>query len=160
MRRAGRTLVLMTLAKVLVVSDEPTAAVVRSALSQTFACEVANTGDAGLAAFGRAQFDVVVSDEAVEDVRGLDLLETLRSRSPGVPFILLGGAGDVASATEAGAFPSFVTFSVKAPVERTGVSSIECPPNGRIVSFGRPSFAASLSCRRRRSSSVTSTSST
>ena len=102
MRRAGRTLVLMTLAKVLVVSDEPTAAVVRSALSQTFACEVANTGDAGLAAFGRAQFDVVVSDEAVEDVRGLDLLETLRSRSPGVPFILLGGAGDVASATEAG----------------------------------------------------------
>lgn len=92
----------MTLAKVLVLSSEPTGAVVRSALAHTFACEVACTGDAGLAAFGRGHFDVVVSDDAVDDVRGLDLLETIRSRNPGVPFILLGGAGDVNSATEAG----------------------------------------------------------
>jgi two-component system response regulator HydG len=91
----------MTLPRVLVVSDEQTGAVVRSALAQTFACEVANSGDAGLAAFGRGQFDVVVAD-SVDDTRGLDLLETIRSRSPGVPFILLGGSGDVESATEAG----------------------------------------------------------
>jgi two-component system response regulator HydG len=92
----------MTLAKVLVVSDEPVATAVSRALSDSFACETAHSGDAGLAAFGRAQFDVVVSDDVVEDTRGLDLLETLRARSPGVPFILLGGASDVHSATEAG----------------------------------------------------------
>jgi two-component system response regulator HydG len=91
----------MTVPRVLVVSDEQTSAVVRSALAQTFTCEVANSGDAGLAAFGRSQFDVVVAD-SVDDTRGLDLLETIRARSPGVPFILLGGAGDVESATEAG----------------------------------------------------------
>jgi two-component system response regulator HydG len=92
----------MTLAKVLVVSDEPVAAVVRRALSHAYACEMALTSDAGLAAFGRTQFSVVVSDERVGDARGLDLLDTLRLRSPLVPFILLGGAGDVDSATEAG----------------------------------------------------------
>ncbi len=92
----------MSVAKVLVVSDEQTAAVVRSALGTTCTCEVANSGDAGLAAFGRGVIDVVVSDDAMDDIRGLDLLDTIRARSPGVPFILLGGAGDVASATEAG----------------------------------------------------------
>ncbi len=92
----------MTLATVLVVSDEHTGAAVRSALAHTFACEMATTGDAGLAAFGRGPIDVVVSDESVADIRGLDLLDTIRSRSPTVPFILLGGAGDVESATEAG----------------------------------------------------------
>ena len=92
----------MGLANVLVVSDEPMGAVVRSVLAHAYACEMALTGDAGLAAFSRAQFDVVVSDERVGDARGLDLLETLQARSPLVPFILLGGAGDVESATEAG----------------------------------------------------------
>jgi two-component system response regulator HydG len=92
----------MTLAKVLVVSDEPIGAAVRGALAHAYACEMALTGDAGLAAFGRAQFDVVVSDERVGDARGLDLLETLQARSPLVPVILLGSANDVESATEAG----------------------------------------------------------
>ena len=92
----------MTLANVLVVSDEPIGAVVRSALAHAYACEMALTGDAGLAASSRAQFDIVVSDERVGDARGLDLLETLQARSPLVPFILPGGAGDVDSATEAG----------------------------------------------------------
>ena len=92
----------MTLPQVLVVSDEPTGAVVRSALARTCACEVASSGDAGLAAFSRGHFDVVVSNDSVDEVRGLDLLDIIRSRNAGVPLILLGGAGDVQSAIEAG----------------------------------------------------------
>ena len=101
-RGEAGTVFSMTLAKVLVVSDEEVAAVVQRALGHTCACEIANSGDAGLAVFSRGPVDVVVSDESVEDVRGLDLLDTIRARSPSVPFILLGGAGDVESATEAG----------------------------------------------------------
>jgi two-component system response regulator HydG len=89
-------------AKVLVVSDASTAVVVRSALGSAYACEVASSGDAGLAAIGRGHIDVVVSDDIDDDMRGLDLLGALQRRSPAVPVILLGGAGDVERATEAG----------------------------------------------------------
>lgn len=92
----------MTSGNVLVVSDEQVGSLVRSALARTFTCEMAQSGDAAVAALGRSHFDVIVSDEAVEDTRGLDLLDIVRSRSAAIPFILLGGAGDIESATEAG----------------------------------------------------------
>jgi two-component system response regulator HydG len=92
----------MARANVLVVSDAATAAVVRSALSLACDCEVVSSGSAGIAKVARGHVDVVVSDDVVGDMQGLDLLDAIHAHGPAVPVILLGGAGDVASATEAG----------------------------------------------------------
>jgi DNA-binding NtrC family response regulator len=132
-------------ANVLVVGDAATAAVVRSALSSACDCEVVSSGSAGIKKVVRGHVDVVVSDDRVADMHGLDLLDSIHRRGPAVPFILLGGAGDDASATEAGqrgafdyVFKPVDTLALRRSVERAAATGLRCSANAQDdPAFGR-----------------------
>ncbi len=136
---------------VLVVSDAHTAAVVRSALASACDCEVVESGEAGLASLGRGHVDVVVADESLADMRLLDLLEVMAARSPTVPVIVVGGAGDVASAAEAGRRGVFEyvvkpldTLALARSVERAaGVHRQPPDPNARKRTSASPVIGSS-----------------
>ena len=85
----------------LVGHDGPEADRMRSTLSPRFACEIAPSSETALAAFGSDPFDVVVADDAVDGMTGLELLDTIHKQSPSTTFILMGEAR-VARAIEAG----------------------------------------------------------
>jgi two-component system response regulator HydG len=115
---------------VLVASDAQTAAVVRSALSATCECELVSSPDAALASLARGHVDVVVAEDRLGRMRGLDLFDAARARHATVPFILIGveggGDADAADARRHGIF-DYVTkpvdgLALSSAVERAAIA--------------------------------------
>ncbi|MEM7048687.1 MAG: sigma-54 dependent transcriptional regulator [Acidobacteriota bacterium] len=90
-------------ARILVVDDEArmAEALATSLRRQGWECEACYSGREALAAFDARGADVVVTDQRMPDLDGLELMQRLRRAAPDLPVILLTAFGEVASAVEA-----------------------------------------------------------
>jgi DNA-binding NtrC family response regulator len=89
--------------KILVVEDE---ADMRQALTRfltrmDYYVQTADCGEAGWRAIEETMFDLVISDMAMEDLSGLELLKRVRSTDATLPFIIITGVGTIETAVEA-----------------------------------------------------------
>jgi len=66
-----------------------------------FVVEEATDGRMAMGALGQKDIDVVISDIDLPGMDGIQVLETVRSRDPELPVILMTGGADVATATKA-----------------------------------------------------------
>jgi two-component system, OmpR family, KDP operon response regulator KdpE len=89
-------------AKVLVIDDErPIRKLLRTGLS-TQGYEILEAGDGGTALDLLAQKpDMVILDLGLPDIKGLDLLKTIRARNESVPIVVLSSRSDEAGKVEA-----------------------------------------------------------
>jgi putative nucleotidyltransferase with HDIG domain len=89
--------------KILVVDDEEAIREVISTLlmAQGYACTVCPNGRAGLEAFRKDSFDLVLSDIVMPEMDGLKLLGELRMEDPDVPVIMVTAMHDISIALEA-----------------------------------------------------------
>lgn len=89
--------------KILIVEDEPD---MRQALARflarlEYSVQTADCGEAGWRAIEETMFDLVISDMAMEDLSGLELLKRVRSTDATLPFIIITGVGTIETAVEA-----------------------------------------------------------
>jgi DNA-binding NtrC family response regulator len=89
--------------KILIVDDEPEMLQILSRLFMRKGYEVhtAEHGEEGWKAMEETMFDLVISDMAMEDLDGLELLKRVRSTDTSMPFIMITGVGTIESAVEA-----------------------------------------------------------
>jgi two-component system response regulator AtoC len=88
---------------VLIIEDEPILAKnIKAYLSRyRYECMLAFSGKEGLAAMNNFQPGVVLLDYHLPDLNGLQVLEQLRNRTPGVKVIMITGHGSVQVAVQA-----------------------------------------------------------
>jgi DNA-binding NtrC family response regulator len=89
--------------KILVVEDE---AEMRQVLSRHltrlgYQVQAAGSGEEGWKAIEETEFDLVLSDMAMDDLSGLELLERVRATDATLPFIIVTGVGTIETAVEA-----------------------------------------------------------
>lgn len=94
---------------ILVIDDEEQMLdALRLNLEQTgYSVSTARTGEEGLALFEGNDYSLVVADLQLPDIEGLEVLRTIRDKSPSTEVIIISGYGSVAKAveaTKAGAF--------------------------------------------------------
>ncbi|MBI4561377.1 MAG: sigma-54-dependent Fis family transcriptional regulator, partial [Candidatus Rokubacteria bacterium] len=89
--------------RVLVVDDEPAQLeLVGGFLAKRgFEVSLASDGRAALARFGREPFDLVLTDQKMPDLSGLELLEAVRAQSPDTPVIVMTAYGTIETAVAA-----------------------------------------------------------
>lgn len=89
--------------KVLVADDDALVrgALVRSLTALGYDVTAAANGLEATELLGRGQFEVIVSDIAMPEIDGIQLLKAIRQRDPDVPVVLITGAPDVATAMQA-----------------------------------------------------------
>lgn len=90
-------------AKILIVDDEPNMVALFKRFLSKEGYSVSGAGgfDEGLKMIQSELFDVIVSDMALGDGNGIDLLEKANASQPHAPFIVITGVGSVESAVEA-----------------------------------------------------------
>jgi EAL domain-containing protein (putative c-di-GMP-specific phosphodiesterase class I) len=95
-------------AKVLVIDDEPGAAqsYARILIGRGHRVTIAHGGHEG-AALASQGFDVVISDVAMPDMNGLELLRTIRLSDLDVPMVFVSGSATVDSAVQAIEYGAF-----------------------------------------------------
>ena len=130
--------------RVLLVDDEPSVlAVTRETLqSWGLAVEACASADAAELAYERAhgQFDLLVTDQAMPGVTGMDLAARLRQRRPELPWVLVTGFADadtVARARRLGV-RAVLTKPVERDVLRAAVAAVLAEREGTrklLVSF-------------------------
>lgn len=146
--------------RVLVIDDEASMRFTLEAVlgDSGYEVETADGGAAGIAAFEARGADVVITDLAMPDVDGMQVLATMRVQDPGVPVMMLTAHGServAVAAMKAGAFdylpkpfdPDEVTLAVTRAVD-TRRLRLE---NARLrteASLGRPIVAESPVTRR------------
>ncbi len=84
--------------RVLVIDDDPSVRMVIRYLLEEFgyACETAADGRSGLARFDEGGWDLVLTDIAMPDVSGWDVIEAIRHRAPTMPILLVTAYDDPA----------------------------------------------------------------
>ncbi|MCB9745478.1 MAG: sigma-54-dependent Fis family transcriptional regulator [Alphaproteobacteria bacterium] len=89
--------------RVLIVDDEPSIRKVLRALLQVegFSVRAEPDGAAAIQALGEEAFDVVITDQQMPHVGGLELLQWAREHHPAIPVILITAHGTVDAAKEA-----------------------------------------------------------
>ncbi len=148
----------MNAPQLLIVDDEPDLRWVLRGLFEDEGFRVSEAGDGieALAAIAASPPDVVLSDMRMPRMPGLELLRTLRQRSPDLPVVLLSAVEDIATAVDAvkeGAFdyqakpfdPERLLLSVRRAAEqhalRAEVAALRRAQSGANLDFG-PSRAA------------------
>jgi DNA-binding NtrC family response regulator len=104
--------------RILVVEDE---AEMRNILAKTlsrsgYRVSAVGTGEEAWKAIEETMFDLVISDMALENMNGLELLERVRATDAALPFIIVTGVGTIETAVQAiklGAF-HYITKPFKA----------------------------------------------
>lgn len=83
------------MARILVVDDDPTISeMLRTVLTAGgHHVETAADGRVGLRAFGKGQFDVVITDILMPDMDGVETVRTLRAFSASVKILAISGGG-------------------------------------------------------------------
>ncbi|MBW2000550.1 MAG: sigma-54-dependent Fis family transcriptional regulator [Deltaproteobacteria bacterium] len=89
--------------KILIVDDEIEMLRVLSRLFSRKGYEVhtAQSGKEAWKAIEETMFDLIISDMAMEDISGLELLELVRSIDSSIPFIIITGVGTIETAVQA-----------------------------------------------------------
>ena len=89
--------------KILIIDDESTVRRTLARILQNAGMEVtsAENGEQGINYLGGSRFDLVFMDIRMPGMAGLEALDVIRSRFPGLPVILFTAAPDLTSAVEA-----------------------------------------------------------
>jgi DNA-binding response OmpR family regulator len=88
--------------RILIVEDEPrVAAAMRELLDDEYIVDVAQDGEAGLAAASQVRPDLVLLDINMPGMSGLEVLRRLRNRDSSLPVIMITGTDDDFSITTA-----------------------------------------------------------
>lgn len=89
--------------KILIVDDEREMLQVLSRLFSRKGYDVysAQSGEEAWKAIEETMFDLIISDMAMEDISGLELLERARSVDSTIPFIIITGVGTIETAVQA-----------------------------------------------------------
>ena len=89
--------------KILVVEDEPEMLqfLARFLSRKGYTVITAACGEQGWKAIEETVFDLVISDMAMDDLSGIELLERVRTSDATLPFIIMTGVGTIESAVEA-----------------------------------------------------------
>jgi two-component system NtrC family response regulator len=92
-----------SLFRILVVDDEPAQRDLVSAFirKQGFDADAAGSGETALDLFRRESFDLVLTDQKMENMSGLDLLRAVRAINPETPVILMTAFGSIEAAVSA-----------------------------------------------------------
>jgi len=89
--------------KILIVEDEPEMRQVLARFLNRLGYDVttAGSGEEGWKAIEETMFDLVLSDMAMDDLSGLELLERVRATDSTLPFIIITGVGTIETAVQA-----------------------------------------------------------
>jgi DNA-binding NtrC family response regulator len=89
--------------KILVVEDEPEMLefLSRYLARKGYQVDSAASGEEAWKDIGETVYDLVISDLALEDITGIELLERVRTTDAVLPFIIMTGVGTIESAVEA-----------------------------------------------------------
>jgi DNA-binding NtrC family response regulator len=89
--------------RILVVDDEPTQReLVGGFLTKRgFDVSVAGDGQEALSQFGRGSFDLVLTDQKMSGLSGLELIQALRGQNPEIPVIVMTAYGTIETAVAA-----------------------------------------------------------
>ncbi|MFT5239878.1 MAG: DNA-binding NtrC family response regulator [Candidatus Promineifilaceae bacterium] len=89
--------------RILVVEDDPDGCrSVQEAIEDLdFDVVATMTGQAGVDAFGNGRFDVVITDLALPDIDGIEVMNTIHERADSVPILIMTAFGTVSSAVDA-----------------------------------------------------------
>jgi DNA-binding response OmpR family regulator len=82
--------------RVLLVEDEPVIQEILVAylVEDGHFVETADDGERGLEKFKAGHFDLVITDQVMERMNGLEMAEAIRKLSPGLPVLLVTGHGE------------------------------------------------------------------
>jgi DNA-binding NtrC family response regulator len=107
--------------RILVIDDEPTVTDgLRLFLNDAgLRVDTASSGNAGLDLFQRGEYDLVVTDLALPDVEGFEVLKKVKEKDPTVEVIMITGYGSVDRAVEAVKAGAF--YFVEKPFEPDGL---------------------------------------
>ncbi len=87
---------------ILVVDDEPAQRqLLGGSLSRDYSVVVAADGREAMQLLGHRSFDLVITDERMPDVSGIELIRWMRDKAPETPVIVLTAYGSVETAVEA-----------------------------------------------------------
>jgi EAL domain-containing protein (putative c-di-GMP-specific phosphodiesterase class I) len=102
-READRPSVTASRGKVLIADDDALVrgALVRSLTGTGYEVTAAANGREATELLDESQFEAIVSDIAMPEIDGIQLLRAIRQRDPDVPVVLITGAPDVATAMQA-----------------------------------------------------------
>jgi DNA-binding NtrC family response regulator len=102
-READRPGVTASRGKVLIADDDALVrgALVRSLTGTGYEVTAAANGREATELLDESQFEAIVSDIAMPEIDGIQLLRAIRQRDPDVPVVLITGAPDVATAMQA-----------------------------------------------------------
>ncbi|GAU09506.1 sigma-54-dependent transcriptional regulator [Desulfoplanes formicivorans] len=119
--------------KILLVDDEKELLTVlkKSLTRQGYKVYTAENGEEGWNALVETMFDLVISDQAMQPVDGLELLQRIRSIDHHQPFIIMTGAGSIESAVEAMRMGAF-TYITK-PFKTQELALLA----GRAIEYGK-----------------------
>jgi len=119
----------VTAGRVLLVDDDQflLAGYARALQSAGFLVDAVVDGGAARQAIEGKTFDVVISDIALGDVDGLDVLRSARQHDPDLPVVLMTGGPDVRSAIGA----------VELGANRQTTTCFSAPPSGKIEAMVR-----------------------
>ena len=89
--------------KILVVEDEQDMLqfLSRFLIRKGYQVDCATSGEAAWKAIDETVYDLVITDLALGDISGLDLLERVRATDTTLPFIIITGVGTIESAVKA-----------------------------------------------------------
>ena len=119
--------------KILLVDDEKELLTIlkKSLTRQGYQVYIAENGEEAWNALGETMFDLVISDQAMRPVDGLELLRRIRSVDHHQPFIIMTGAGSIESAVEAMRMGAF-TYITK-PFKTQELALVA----GRAIEYGK-----------------------
>jgi len=89
--------------KILIVEDEPEMirALSRFLTRLGYQVQTEESGEDAWKAIEETMFDLIISDMAMDDISGLELLERVRTTDSALPFIIITGVGTIETAVEA-----------------------------------------------------------
>ncbi|MFH1177527.1 MAG: response regulator, partial [Acidobacteriota bacterium] len=127
------------MARILVVDDEPTFRALLADILEDAGFEVleAADGEAALAALDRGEFQLVLSDQRMPRLGGMELLRRLRERASPPPLVMLTAHGTIPEAVEAvrlGA-ADYLTKPLPSPAALLAVVRRVLAPEGVEESF-------------------------
>ena len=93
----------MTPFQILIIEDDPDGLQsVKEAIEEAgWAVQTATTGEAGVALFKSNPFDLVLSDLALPDIDGLEVMRRILGTAPDIPFLIMTAYGSVDTSIQA-----------------------------------------------------------
>jgi len=113
-----------------------------------FTVKTAFSGEEGVEAAAKEEFDVVVVDLQMPGIDGIEVQKRLKDLQPYLPCIVLTGHGSVENALESGKYNAFKFLSKPVDMD-TLIETIRAAYSHRMKQEGKPATAPSKSADKR-----------